>query len=198
MGRRYSKVPHIVVVILLAVVLTTACLGGILAKYIRTVPVSGEVTFTAELAESMTLTESKANRGESGAYTLLTAETVSENTYEVMPGVDIPKDPRITVTGKTPVAAYLYVEISDNCPDGVTYSLTEKWTYITTLTSGAEVYAYKDKLNAGNCGAAFQIIKDDTVYVSDSAVMTGFGIQISAVMLQAVDGKTAAQVYSGT
>lgn len=88
-------------------------IGFAVGKYITTVPLEGSVTFTAKLAESVVLQEHTAQRQADGSYKLV-EPYVSQNTYVLLPGLDIPKDPHIVITGKTPIPAYLYVEIVNN------------------------------------------------------------------------------------
>jgi len=142
------------------------CLSAVtfvaVAKYIKDVPFEGQVTFTAALAESLTLTESEANRNPDGTYSLDTSKPVENNTYTLMPGVDVPKDPKITIKGKTAIPAYLYVEVNSTLPEGVTYALTGKWTL---LEGHSNVYYYNDVLPTGD--STVQILNNNTVYVSD-------------------------------
>lgn len=145
------------------------CLSAVtfvaVAKYIKDVPFKGKVTFTAALAESLTLTESEAKRNDDGTYSLDTSKPVENNTYTLMPGVDVPKDPKITITGKTAIPAYLYVEVleSKDFPDTVTYALTDNWTL---LEGHSNVYYYNGDLPTGD--STVQILKNNTVYVSDA------------------------------
>ena len=74
------------------------CLSAVtfvaVAKYIKDIPFTGNVTFKADLAETFTLTESEAKPNTDGTYSLDTSKSVESNTYVLMPGVDVPKDPR--------------------------------------------------------------------------------------------------------
>jgi hypothetical protein len=103
-----------VAVILLAVLISSA-----IGKYVTTVSVPGKVTFTAKLAGSMVLQEHKAERNADGSYTLTEQIATADengyfNGYDLIPGLDIPKDPHIVITGKTDVKAYLFVEVVEN------------------------------------------------------------------------------------
>ncbi len=145
------------------------CLSAVtfvaVAKYIKDVPFEGQVTFTAALAESLTLTESEAKRNPDGTYSLDTSKPVENYSYILMPGVDVPKDPKITITGKTAIPAYLYVEVNSTLPEGVTYALTGKWTL---LEGHSNVYYYTGDLPTGDSTVQIQILKNNTVYVSDA------------------------------
>ncbi|MBR5264576.1 MAG: hypothetical protein IKV50_07780, partial [Clostridia bacterium] len=81
------------------------CLSAVtfvaVAKYIKDIPFIGNVTFKADLVENFTLTESEAKRNTDGTYSLDTTTSTDKNSYTLMPGVDVPKDPKITIEGKT-------------------------------------------------------------------------------------------------
>ena len=173
------------------------CLSAVtfvaVAKYIKDVPFSGNVTFTADLAETFTLTESEATRKTDGTYSLNTSKSVESNPYTLMPGVDVPKDPKITIKGKTAVPAYLYVEVleSEYFPATVTYSMAEGWEDLEiTGPKGGKVYVYGTVLNGTTPDLTIRILKNDTLKVSQNllrgttATMTFYGY-----MAQQVSGR---------
>lgn len=169
------------------------CLSAVtfvaVAKYIKDVPFTGNVTFTANLAEKFTLTETKIVRQTDGTYSLTESET-SENSYTLMPGVDVPKDPKITIEGKTAVPAYLYVEVleSENFPATVTYSMATGWTDLEiTGPKGGKVYVYGTVLDGTTPDLTIQILENDTLIVSQNllrgttATMTFYGYMAQQV-----------------
>ena len=173
------------------------CLSAVtfvaVAKYIKDVPFSGNVTFKADLAETFTLTESEATRKTDGTYSLNTSKSVESNPYTLMPGVDVPKDPKITIEGKTAVPAYLYVEVleSKNFPATVTYSMAEGWIDLEiTGPKGGKVYVYGTVLNGTTPDLTIPILENDTLKVSQNllrgttATMTFYGY-----MAQQVSGR---------
>ena len=173
------------------------CLSAVtfvaVAKYIKDVPFSGNVTFTADLAETFTLTESVAKRNTDGTYSLDTDTSTNENPYTLMPGVDVPKDPKITITGKTVVPAYLYVEVleSENFPATVTYSMAEGWTDLgITGPKGGKVYVYGTVLDGTPPNLTIPILENNILKVSQNllrgttATMTFYGY-----MAQQVSGR---------
>ena len=144
-----------VAVILLAVLISSA-----IGKYVTTVSVPGKVTFTAKLAGSMVLQEHKAERNADGSYTqteqIATADLNGNyNTYELLPGLDIPKDPHIIITAKTPIEAYLFVEVLENGDVGlqdkvITYAMTNDWLKLGDFgKNGGTVYVYKGTGTSG-------------------------------------------------
>lgn len=167
------------------------CLSAVtfvaVAKYIKDIPFTGNVTFKADLAETFTLTETQAVRQNDGSY-ILSGEQVTQNSYTLMPGVDVPKDPKITITGKTTVPAYLYVEVleSKNFPATVTYSMATGWTDLEiTGPHGGKVYVYDIVLNGTT--PDIRILKNDTLKVSQNlprgttATMTFYGYMAQQV-----------------
>lgn len=170
------------------------CLSAVtfvaVAKYIKDVPYTGNVTFKADLVETFTLTETKAVRQTSGSY-ILSGEQVTENTYTLMPGVDVPKNPMVKITGKTAVPAYLYVEVCSNLPATVTYAIVSHWTDLNiTGPHGGDVYVYKSVLDGTTENLTLPIIDKEILYVSDTldrkttATMTFYGY-----MAQQVSGR---------
>ena len=105
----------LIVLTLLLIALTTFAVG----KYITTIEEESTVSFTARLAKDVILQEHKADRNADGSYTL-TAEIATPdenghyNSYKLIPGLDIPKDPHIVIQGKTPIPAYLYLEVEES------------------------------------------------------------------------------------
>lgn len=157
-----------------------------------------------EATGSFVLDESKANKA-GNVYTLNTAERVTENSYEVLPGSSVPKDPTITVKGKNDVAAYLYVEIVDGTSN-INWSIADGWTRLDGVTGkyGGAVYVYKDTLAnptdvAGGATYTITVLKDDKVTIGnvenlelgDGKTMTFYAYLAQAVIDGAVaDAKT--------
>ena len=170
------------------------CLSAVtfvaVAKYIKDIPFTGNVTFKADLAETFSLTESEAKPNTDGTYSLDTTTSTDKNTYILMPGVDVPKDPKITIKGKTTVPAYLYVEVleSKNFPATVTYSIVSHWKALGIKgPHGGVVYVYASDLDGTVKDLTIRIIDKDTLYVSDqldrgtTATMTFYGYMAQQV-----------------
>lgn len=86
------------------------------------------------------------------------------NTYKMLPGNKITKDPKITVLAKSE-DSYLFVEIkeSENFKDFMKYELVEGWT----LVEGTE-NVYVKEVNFSDQDQEFYILKDNTVTVLES------------------------------
>ncbi len=191
---------RIIIIKTAAVVMIVAALvgTGLLAKYVRSVIFQGNVSFAANLADDFKVSEHKAVKQDDGSYTLNSEET-SSNTYKVMPGVDIPKDPFITLTNKSDVPAYLYIEIKDTSSDTVTYELTAKWQKINNCkgSNGGAVYAYADVLNKDNCNDPISVLKDNLIRVSEQydENTDDFNITFYGYLLQKENDKSAEQTF---
>ena len=137
------------------VLLIASLIGGAVGKYITTVSVPGKVTFIASLAEEVLLQEHKAIRNPDGSYSLTDEIAAADlngnsNVYELLPGLDIPKDPHIRVIGKTSIDAYLFVEVVENgdvSTDNkvITYTMDSGWLKLNGVTgkNNGTVYVYK-------------------------------------------------------
>lgn len=191
--KRREKPAVVFAVCLIVIAATVLIMMGIRAKYITSVPLSGTVTFEANLADAVTLTEHQATRNVDGSYRLGT-ETTYDNSYVVMPGVDIPKDPSFTITNKSSIDVYLYVEIVDTSPGTVTYELESGWTKLEI--TGRNVYEYTDTISQGG-SQNIPILKDDVIHVSDkyNPALSGFELKFYGYMVQQEDGKTSTDIF---
>ncbi|MDO4331673.1 MAG: hypothetical protein Q4C58_03185 [Eubacteriales bacterium] len=210
MKRRFGGKKYCIAAAVCAAALMPALLAtGIWARYIRSISWKADITFSADLAEEIYLVEHKAEKQTDGSYRLDDTVTVTENAYTVMPGVDIPKDPWVYIGNKSAVDAWLYIEVADGCPEGITYSLTENWIALkgengepVTGSHGGAVYVYSaDKMNASVLNETFTqhalpILQDDTVFVSQFITNpAGFSLDFYGYMAQTAEGKTAAEVF---
>ena len=86
------------------------------------------------------------------------------NTYKMLPGNKITKDPKITVLANSE-DSYLFVEIkeSENFKDFMKYELVEGWT----LVEGTE-NIYVREVNFSDQDQEFFVLKDNTVTVLES------------------------------
>lgn len=126
------------------------------------------------------LDESFAKAQENGTYKLITETRKSANTYDIMPGMSIPKDPTIHLIDKTDIETYLYVEVVNNLGDNVTFEMAD-W-FIPLLDEEGRgvkgenqgtIYVYGTSNGAKAFGTLdenyIKILKDDVVEVVDDA-----------------------------
>lgn len=162
----------LIVCILVVLVLALAT-GGVFSKYKETVTLNSvnlEVS-SGKLASVFSLQEHKAVQKSDGTYELGT-DLVTSNSYRVLPGVALPKDPYFTLNKQTKIEAYLYVEVIDNLGSkGLSYSLTNDWKALGVKgAKGGDVYVY-----TGGANAAKKITKnfnESPVYILEDNEIT--------------------------
>ena len=156
-----NRILPLVAIAVSAVALVTAVVSvatsGTKAKYTKAVTTRQvALTVNANLAASLEVKEHQLTGDYYDEYELSSDTLVESNAYVLMPGVSIPKDPKVYVTGKTSIPAYLYVEVVDSTNlvtsgenAAFVYSLTDDWTKLTagvTGKNGGEVYVYNTVL----------------------------------------------------
>lgn len=126
------------------VVLFASITGGVFSKYKETVTLS-PVSLTVSgghLADVFTLKEHNAVQNSDGTYSLGTS-VVTANTYRVLPGLTVPKDPYFTIQGKSKIASYLFVEVVNSSSTDLSYTLNGNWMDLNlTGAKGGKVYVY--------------------------------------------------------
>lgn len=143
----YARKPrgYVRLLIIVSAVVVLTLIGSAVGKYLRSfVLEDATVTFTAKLAESITLQEHKAKRLPDGSYELDHSTTVTSNEYTLVPGLDVPKDPHIIIEGKTPIDSYLFVEVVDETTNqAISYTMTDAWKKLDIEgKNGGDVYVY--------------------------------------------------------
>lgn len=164
--------------ILIAAICATLVLVGLFyAKYKKELNFSGNVTISVNLADSFTLTEHEVTQNPDGSFDVNNDKVVEANKYYVLPGIDIPKDPTISITGKTNVDAYLFIEVVDRVDHSVVkFELDSHWQAVDGANSlnGGTVYVFcqngvpailNDKTDA-DLISSIGIIKDDVLKVT--------------------------------
>lgn len=97
--------------------------------------------------------------------------TLSETTgkdYKIIPGVDIAKDPKVTVEANSE-DCWLFVKVEESgtfVSNKVTYSIADGWTKGDGTKIPANVY-YRE-VNAVTTDTDFAVLKDNKVTVSDT------------------------------
>lgn len=127
-----------------------------------------------ELVETFELKEHALNQNADGTYTLDNAKFATEgNEYQVLPGIELPKDPTVMITGKTEAPAYLYIEIVGTLDEAIfEWSVDANWTKLDGVTgpNGGDVYAYKEDA----------IIDDTTTELSNIGIIAGNKITVKS------------------
>ena len=124
-------------------------------------------------------TDSVVNTFTYGDINITLAETTG-NDYKIIPGVDISKNPKVTVA-KDSEACWLFVEVKEESwlsatetVDGkavrkVDYAIADGWNELAGVTgpNGGKVY-YREVPAATDAAAEFYVLKDNKVTVRDS------------------------------
>lgn len=104
------------------------------------------------------------------------------NDYKMLPGVEIEKDPKITVSaGSEKNWLFVKLEKSSNFDDFMTYSLSGGWQ----LLNGTE-NVYFRKVEPDDADQVFEIINDNTITVKES---------VTKEMLNALDPEDGDATY---
>jgi hypothetical protein len=207
---RNKQIIPLAAIALSAVVLLTGVVSiatsGTKAKYRQTVQAGDvAVTVNADLVSGLEVKEHLLTGANYDDYSLDSNTEVSSNSYTLMPGVPIPKDPFVKITGKTAIPSYLYVEVVD--PAGLvtsgseaafTYSLRSGWTKLDGVTGkhGGTVYVYTGTLSTGD--STVPILQDDRIIITsyfDKASNYSGTLTFYAYLAQKVDSKTAVQTF---
>ena len=183
----------VIVIFLSFIIIGVTLFGFGFAKYKTSVSFETNVTYSTKLAQTISLVESKAIRQEDGSY-MLDSNKVNNNTYKVMPGVDIPKNPMIIVEGKTDVPAYLFIEVVENVPNAVEYTIQSEWKSLGIKgPNGGDVYVYQSLvLDRSNCPDNISVLAGNLLIVSDTYRndTADFSMDIYAYMSQVVESDT--------
>ena len=97
----------------------------------------------------------------------ITLTETTGNAYKIIPGVDIKKDPKVTVK-KDSEACWLFVEVKEEgtfVANKVTYSIDGGWTQGDGTNIPANVY-YRS-VDAVKADTDFAVLKDNKIYVSE-------------------------------
>ena len=95
-------------------------------------------------------------------------EDPQEGQIKIIPGVDIPKDLKVTVQADS-VDCWLFVKVEKTgtfVPDKVTYAIADGWTKGDGSPIPEDVY-YRE-VNGATTDSVFSVLKDDKITVSNA------------------------------
>lgn len=132
---------------LLALVLVIGCVaGGTVAWLVaKTEPVVNTFTY--------------------GNINITLAETTGEE-YKIIPGKDIPKDPKVTVTAGSE-ACWLFVKVEETgtfVADKVTYAIADSWTQGNGTEIPSNVYYREVSAEDAKNGVSYYVLAGNTTY----------------------------------
>lgn len=164
--------------------------------------------------------EKTVAQNEDGTYSELDSTTTSGNSYDVLPGLELPKTAYIDITGKTTVPAYLYLEVISSLTDGVyTYTVdSNNWAPVkdkgeqVTGANGGLLYVYVESGSPAILAASdadkytdsyssIGILDGDKVTIADDvdestlASITSDSLSFNAYLAQASAGDNALEAY---
>ena len=167
--------------------------SGMLARYRTQVLVANEVHYQNRLAASFKLLDTGVRQQEDGSYRLGTEES-SGNRYKLIPGIQLPADPYILITGKTEIPAYLYLEVLNS--SGLTITLNEEdWTELEGLKgkNGGQIYAYAPGALTGEV----EDLRIDGIFTTEKLpkmpAESGGELQLYAYLIQRTEDSTDAR-----
>lgn len=166
-------------VLILIIVLQVSLLVSFVAgKYLFRTALKGTVTFQADLATEFLLRESTAERQGDGSYKLqapyITDNRLLPQVYSLLPGLDVPKDPHVVISGKSPIPAYLFIEIVDETGNpAISFEVAGCWinTNMKNPKYGGTVYAYSTDGSTPaeiTTDKIIYILRNNLVYVSQT------------------------------
>lgn len=143
-----------------------------------------------------------------GVYTLDDTKEVNTNTYTVLPGVDLPKDPFVKTNETLKLDAYVFVEVVDGTGTNLHFTVdSDKWTELSGKTgpNGGKVYAMK--ANGGIAKADAYLgpipiltenkITVDNAAITDAAAQFGGTVTFYGYMIQAGGFADANEAWTG-
>lgn len=196
MKKKLTTVLAIVLVVALSVAGTYAYLTAQTDKVTNTFTAAG-------LASKFTLDESKATQQPDGSYTLDVNDRVQENTYSVVPKVNLAKDPTVHVTLEKNVGAYVFLAVDNNLGDGLTATIDDtQWTALnkTYTANGAEWTIYYKQL-AGSATPAqvdINVLAGQQIVVGDTVAEDCGNIVFNAYLTQSAGFTSALDAWNNS
>ena len=106
--------------------------------------------------------------------------TETNETYKMIPGYDIHKDPKAKVlAGSEECFLFVKLEKSQNFDSFLTYEMADGWAPV-----GGETNVYYRKVETADIGIAYSVLKDDKVTVKG---------EVTKEMMNAIDASSAAK-----
>lgn len=196
MKKKLTTVLAIVLVVALSVAGTYAYLTAQTDKVTNTFTAAG-------LASKFTLDESKATQQTDGSYTLDVNDRVQENTYSVVPKVNLAKDPTVHVKLEKNVGAYVFLAVDNNLGDGLTATIDDtQWTALnkTYTANGAEWTIYYKQL-AGSATPAqvdINVLAGQQIVVGDTVAEDCGNIVFNAYLTQSAGFTSALDAWNNS
>lgn len=137
-----------------------------------------------------------------GDINITLTETDHQEQTKIIPGVDIPKDLKVTVKADS-VDCWLFVKVEETgtfVADKVTYSIADDWT----RGNGSQIpdNVYYREVNAATADSVFSVLKGDKITVRETLTkadienITGPTLTFTAYAVQKEGINTAAEAWA--
>ncbi len=159
------------------------------------------------LAWLSTKTASVVNTFTNGDINITLTETTGE-TYKMVPGNTITKDPKVTVE-KGSEACWLFVKVekSENAEFSkfMTYEIEDGWTKLDSETETGVYYREVEETDTADADAEFYVLKDNQVTVKNEVTKTMLSglnaenyptLKFTAYAVQRANFETAADAWN--
>lgn len=186
-----SKAALIAGLALIAILIAALLVPQVFAKYRTEIIVKNQINYTNTQAGSFTMTTGIVPDGVQNVRGKA-AEPGDTFTYALIPGTTVRVKPVITITDKTEIPSFLYVEVCAS--QGLTFTAeNEQWTCLDGLTglNGGLVYVYNGDLS----GEACEIPVEASITVSRRP-SAGEQFTFYSYLLQKMDESSAAETFA--
>ena len=201
--RKVINKSYIFPLLLLAIVVLSSSIYSVGAKYAHPETLKSTIVISTKLVDKISFFENEAVLQPDGSY-ILNNNKVNENSYTVMPGVDIPKNPQFLIEEKSGFPSFLMLEVVENVPSSISYSLIENWMPINIVgPNGGAIYAYSSDgisplvLDESFSLGRVSVLTNDMIYVSDTAKAGDvFDIDFYGYLVQQIEDNSAADSFT--
>lgn len=202
-----KTVLKILTIAVCAAVLVTVTIGETLALVSGTTePLVNTFVIGEDIlapGDEFILKEHKAADDDSdGEYTLDTSVETAKNEYDVMPGVDLAKDPFVRTDMPLQADAYVFIEVVDGTGSSLSFAVdTGSWTLMSGVTGKHGGAVYRLAANGGMVGSGSKlaqtyILEDNVVHVAAQTVTDPGTLNFYGYMIQAQGFSSAAAAWS--
>lgn len=149
--------------------------------------------FAFDVNKGFYLVESKA-KYDGGQYSLEAAKTLTNQYDKVVPSMEIPKDPKLTVDLADGAEAYIFVKVTDTTNSIFTYAINSEWTKVAGTDN---VYCYKNDIVSTDL-TEVSILEGDKIEATDFAggISDLGSLKFEAYMCQAGGFQDAAEAWN--
>lgn len=170
---------------------TRILLTAVAALLLVTMTIGGTLAWLTDTSDTVTNTFKPSN-------VAVDVDETTGNTYQVIPGVAITKDPEVTATANVDSWVFVKVTKSDNWPTGVTFTKADGWTELEDGVWYRELLVEEDANDvATQVTETWQVLANDTLTVANNVNVTAeFTLNFDAYIIQKAGFDTAAAAWA--